>query len=352
MKKVILLTFICLLVAFTFYWFLPVVQYAEFPVNTDAKSRGIKDTVSNVQTHQTDTTLVTSKSSKNAKDNNVEKKELSDKDALTIAKMLLSRVYNSETIDFNAEKELLTYLKTTNKEVVYQFIVEKLQSAIKGNKNDDILIEYTLSLLVAIDTQRASEVFFGFVAEDDWQGSRAIYNVKKSIEKLNRGGQYTALAQQAFTIANEENPFIGELATTIARHAEAEQIEYLFGYIDEKYESKHMFVKRAMNTIHDESLVPHIAGYLKDNSTANIKNTVLNTLANMGQYEATAALIKWSSTQSKSSAEQVEKLFDIAVQRSPSTKRAIEKELHIQSFVSSEVKLVIANAANKKTLKQ
>ena len=347
MKKVILLTFICLLIAFTFYWFLPVVQYAELPVNTGAKPRGIKDTVSNVQTHQTDTTLATSKSSKNVKDNNVEMKELSDEDALTVTKTLLNRVYNSETIDFIAEKELLNYLINTKNEGVYQFIIEKLQSAIKGNKNDDRLIEYTLSLLAAIDTQRASEVFFDFVAKNDWQGSRAIYNVKKSIEKLNRSGEYTALAQQAFTIADEDSPFIGELATTIARHAQSEQIEYLFGFIDEKYESKRLFVKRAMNTIHDESLVPHITGYLKDSSTAIIKNTALNTLANMGQYEATAALIKWSSTQSKNSAEQVKKLFDIAIQRSPSTKRAIEKELHIQNFVSADIKVVIATAADK-----
>ena len=102
-----------------------------------------------------------------------------------------------------------------------------------------------------------------------------------------------------------------------------------------------------MNKIQTESLVPHITSYLSGGSTINVKNTLLNTLANMGQYEAASALISWSSKQPKESADQVKQLFDLAFRRSPSTKRAIDKELYTQEFASEELKNIIVNISKE-----
>jgi hypothetical protein len=84
--------------------------------------------------------------------------------ALQIVKDLLGDIYNKQKVDFLAEKELLKYLKETNDEQVYQFIIETLESADIGNESADRLIEYSLSLLAAVDSRRASELFFTFVA--------------------------------------------------------------------------------------------------------------------------------------------------------------------------------------------
>jgi competence protein ComGC len=277
----------------------------------------------------------------------VEIKVLKEGEALQIAETLLSHIYNNQAVDFSVEKSLLNYLKETNNEQVYQFIIEKLQAANIGNENDDRLIEYSLSLLAAVDSSRASEIFFDFVAKDNWQGSHAIYTVRKSIEKLNRNGNYTDLAQQTFTQSKDDNPFIGELAESIAHHANVEQVDYLISYIDGESKNKSTIVSGAMNKIQTESLVPHITSYLSGSSTMNVQNTVLNTLANMGQYEAASALLVWSSKQRKDSAEQIEQLFNVAVRRSPSTKRAIEKELVFLEFTSEELKELIINISKK-----
>jgi len=267
--------------------------------------------------------------------------------ALQIAITLLSSIHSNEKINFVDEKALLKYLKVTNDEEVYLLIIEKLQAAVAGNENDDRLVEYSLSLLAAVDSRRASEVFFTFIGKEEWKDSSAIYIVNKSISKLTRNGDYTALVQQTFTQANDDNPFVRELSSAIARHATTEQVDYLISFVDSPSKNKSMGASQAMNSIHKESLVPHITSYITSSSTKAVHNTALNSLANMGQYEAASALITWSSKQPKESFDQVEQLFTIALSRSPSAKRAIEKEINTQEFVNENVKELIIKMSNE-----
>lgn len=272
---------------------------------------------------------------------------LKESEALQIVDTLLNNVFNNQTIDFVAEKALLSYLKATNNEPLYQLIVKKLQSANTGNDNDDRLVEYGLSLLATIDSPRASELFYTFIAKDNWQGSNAIYTVRKSVSRLSRNSAYIDLIQQTFTQTTDENPFLGELVVAIAYHAKVEQIDYLISYVDGGFKNKSTVVSHAMTEIRSEYLVPHITSYLSDNSTKNVQNIALNSLANMGQYEAASALIAWSSRQPKGSLKQVEELFSIALKRSPSTKRAVEKEINFQEFACEELKELIIYMSNK-----
>jgi len=297
--------------------------------------------VSIIQKAQKDNKKVTRKGKK------AEQQALNEIEALKIANTLLSNIFQNQAIDFSAEKILLNFLKETNNEQVYQLIIEKLQAANIGNKNDDILVEYSLSLLAAIDSPRASEIFFNFVVKDNWQGSHAIYTIRKSITRLSQNSAYTGLIQQTFTQANNDNPFISELGNAIAQHAETEQIDYLISYIDGESENKSNVASHAMTNIKTESLVPHITSYISTNSTESVQKTALNTLASMGQYEAASALITWSTKQSKSSSAQVEELFEKALRRSPSTKRAIEKELYSQSFSSEEIRELIIKLSSE-----
>jgi hypothetical protein len=266
--------------------------------------------------------------------------------ALQIVKDLLGDIYNKQKVDFLAEKELLKYLKETNDEQVYQFIIETLESADIGNESADRLIEYSLSLLAAVDSRRASELFFTFVGNEELQGSNAVYLVSKSISKLARNANYTDLVQQAFSQVPDTSPFLRELAIGIAYNAKPEQVVYLISHIDGECKIKSTVASQAMNKIQTESLVPHIASYISDSSTKKVHDTALNSLANMGQYEAASALISWSSKQPKGSVNQVEKLFNIALRRSPSAKRAIDKEIHSQVFVSEGVRKLIINMSN------
>lgn len=272
---------------------------------------------------------------------------LNSKQAMQITETILGNIINNQAIDFHLEKLLLNYLKETSNEQVYQIIVEKLQAANAGTESDDRLIEYSLSLLAAIDTPRASEIFFTTLAQKNLQGSSAIYTINKSISKLTKNTAYTNLVQQTFAQANDENPFIRTLATAIAYNAKVEQIDYLFTYIDRGSKNKSTVASYAMNEIQSEYLVPHISSYISDGSTKKVQNTALNALANMGQYEAASALITWSSTQPRSSAKQIAALFRVALRRSPSTKRAVEKEIYLKEFVSEELKELIISLSHE-----
>jgi hypothetical protein len=357
MKKTTLISVISLAIFGVFVWlFIPSPSTPSVRLETSSVNTIKSDTDEVLRTNASQKATVKISASKietsliledkGTKDK-VELKVLKEDQALQIAETLLTHIYNNQTIDFSAEKLLLNYLKETNNEQVYQYIIEKLQAANIGKESDDRLIEYSLSLLAAIDSSRASEIFFDFVAKDNWQGSNAIYTIRKSIQRLNRNGNYTDLAQQTYTQSKDDSPFINELAETIAQHANFEQIDYLINYIDGESKNKSSVASIAMSKVQTESLVPHITSYLSGSPTINVKNTVLNTLANMGQYEAASALIVWSSKQTKDSAEQVTQLFNIALRRSPSTKRAIEKELGSLEFTSEELKEVIINISKK-----
>lgn len=274
------------------------------------------------------------------------KSNLDEGEALRLTKTLLDTIYNNQKVNFSDEKALIQYLKETNNEDVYQSIIAKLKAANMGNENDDRLIEYTISLLAAIDSKRASELLFAFVGKENWNGSSAIYIVNKSISKLTRNGDYTDLVQQTYTEMSDENPFLGELSSAIARHANIEQVDYLISYVDSPEKNKSINASKAMMSINDESLVPHISSFLSDNSTMSIQSTALDSLANMGQYEAASALISWSANQPKTSMKQVEQLFTVALSRSPSTRRAIEKEANSQKFTSDDVRELIINMSN------
>lgn len=279
--------------------------------------------------------------------NNITQTTLDTPEALQIANTLLSNINNNEEINFSDEKALLNYLKVTNDEEVYLLIIEKLQTAVVGNESDDRLVEYSLSLLAAVDSLRASEIFFTFIGRAEWKDSSAIYIAKKSISKLTRNGDYTALVQQTFTQTNDDNPFVRELSLAIARHATTEQVDYLISFVDSPSKNKSMGASQAMSSIHKESLVPHITSYITESSTKAVHSTALNSLANMGQYEAASALITWSSQQPQASIDQVEKLFTIALSRSPSAKRAIEKEINAKEFANENVKELIIKLSNE-----
>lgn len=278
---------------------------------------------------------------------NVKQTTLDAPGALQIANTLLSSIFNNEEINFSDEKALLKYLKATNDEEVYLHIIEKLQAAVAGNESDDRLVEYSLSLLAAVDSLRASEVFFTFIGRAEWKDSSAIYIVNKAISKLTRNGDYTDLVQQTLTQANDDNPFVRELSSAIARNATTEQVDYLISFVDSPSKNKSMGASQAMNSIHKESLVPHITSYITDSSTKAVHTTALNSLANMGQYEAASALITWSSKQPQGSIDQVEQLFTIALSRSPSAKRAIEKEINAKEFANENVKELILKLSNE-----
>jgi hypothetical protein len=275
-----------------------------------------------------------------------EELELVESEAIHLAETLFSNIINKQAVDFSAEKRLINYLKESNNEQVYHFIVDALNSVELGSESGDRLTEYGLSLLAAVDSLRASEVFFDFVGREGWQQSSAIYIVSKSISKLASNDAYKNLAQQTFTQAKDDNPFIGELAKAIAYNPQEAQVDYLISYVDTLSKSKSTGAVQAMRTIHEESLVPHIVSYTTDNSSSKVQKAALNSLANMGQYEAASALITWSSTQSKDSTKEVEKLFITALGRSPSTKRAIDKEIHLQEFDSDNLKELIIKLSN------
>ena len=265
--------------------------------------------------------------------------------AVLITTTLFENIYNKQPIDFAAEKALLNYLKETNDDQVYQQIISWLHNLKFGEENQDRLMAYGLSLLAAIDTREAAEIFFSVMQQDNWQGSSAIYSVKSSVARLTQNDSYKDLVQQTFTQVNDSNPFLKELALAIAYHAKEPQLDYLINYVGGEQNNKSNVAIQAMKNIQTEALVPHLVRYISDTKSLKVKNTALDSLAHMGQYEAASALITWSASQPQTSNDQVQTLFDIAIRRSPSTKRAIEKEIDSHTFLSESIKQLIIEMA-------
>ncbi|MBU2919352.1 hypothetical protein KO505_15490 [Psychrosphaera sp. F3M07] len=334
MKKSTIIYFISLLIIST------ILFKVVTPERTAISETKVDKKVNTSQSINVSTAPISNNQDSNKLNNESEQLSSNDKQLKNTIR-LLSNIYNNKTVDLKVEKSLLKYLKDTDNAEIYQVIIDNIHNANLGNESDDRLVEYSLSLLAAIDSTRSAQIFYDSISTGKWQGSNAIYTVRKSIEKLARTPNHIELVQTTFSKVSEDNPFINELAIAIAKNAKKEQIDYLIGYIDNKSVTKSNAATRAMNKIKAEPLVPHIIKYISENSSIAVQNTALSSLANMGQYEATSALITWSSKQDITSSNQVKELFTIALRRSSSTTRAIEKELSSKVFVSNDIKNVI-----------
>jgi hypothetical protein len=290
--------------------------------------------------------------SQNSKSNSLEKHEstlLTAEAAMQGLTALLDSASNGTGVNIQFEKSLITYLRNTDDKDIYNYILNKLNNAELSTPDGDSLVEYTISLLAAINTSSASELMLDVVNTKNWQGSEAVYLVQKAISRFNRSGDFTELVQQAYTESSDTSPYLDELATSIAKNARAEQVQYLFDYIDSKGSAKYIAARNALNTIHTESLVPNITQHLSSDSTEKV-NVALSSLANMGQYEAASALIIWSAAQSLEAKSTVASLFEVALRRSPSTERAIKKEVLATQFANNEIKSLILSYVTDKNI--
>ena len=264
---------------------------------------------------------------------------------------LLENTSNGAVVDIQFEKSLITYLRNTDDKDIYNYILNKLNNAELSTPDGDSLVEYTISLLAAINTFSASKLMLDVVNTKSWQGSEAVYLVKKAISRFNRSGDFTKLVQQAYAKSSDTSPYLNELATSIAKNAKGEQVQYLFDYIDSNESAKDIAARNALNKIQTESLVPNITQYLSSNSAEKV-NVALSSLANMGQYEAASALISWSAGQSLEAKSTVASLFEVALRRSPSTERAIKKEVLSTHFANNEIKGLILSYVTDESIEE
>jgi len=271
------------------------------------------------------------------------------KDVSELWKKIMNSLSANVDIDLEAEQQLIEYLKHNDDDAIYADIIAKLTAAGSNSEETSRSQQYLLSLLTMVNSERSVGILLDTIATVEIVDSNAIYATKKSIERLARSPQHVDVIQNTFLNINDDNLFVDDLSNAIARNAQPENLDFLIGYIDVPDSYKKQAVVQSMIMIRQEKLVPHLQTYLESqNSSANVKQVALESLAYMGQYEAASALIKWSATQSMASLDQVTKLFNIALDRSPSAKRSITKELDDYDFNESAIKQGILRLASIK----
>jgi len=260
-------------------------------------------------------------------------------DLKKIRRLLDSSASGLQT-NFADEKSLINYLKKTDDIEVYKYIRERLLNAVLASKDGDRLMEYGISLLAAVGTPAATEFLLEIVNRKSWENSEATYLVKKSLEHLNGNGSLNNQIQTAFTNSSENSPFLKELALSLVKSPKHEQVNYLFSNISGEANAKTYAAKNALKSLTQEPMVPTVSRYLDSSENAQV-DAALNSLANIGQYEAASTLLAWSAKQSVEQKDNVEKLFEVATNRSPSTRRAIQKEASDLSFASEDIRTVV-----------
>lgn len=270
---------------------------------------------------------------------------------VTKVKSLFDSSVSGGKINFDYEKSLIEYLKHTDDFELYNYIRGRLLNVAIANRDGDRLMEYGISLLAAVGTPAAAEVLLEVVNSKNWENSEAIYLVKKSLEYLNKDGSLNSQLQAAFTDSGENSPFLRELALSLVKHPENEQINYLFSNINEEVNAKTYAATNALKSLTQEPMVPTVSNYLNSSSKTQV-DVALNSLANIGQYEAASALIAWSAKQPIEQKDNVARLFEISTNRSPSTRRAIQKEMGDLTFVSQDVKAVVLSYLDVQSIKE
>ncbi|MGI9946912.1 hypothetical protein [Vibrio hyugaensis] len=242
-------------------------------------------------------------------------------------------------VDTTKEKQLILMLREEANPAVYDEIRKLLQLNPSGTS--DRTQEYLLSLLAAINTSESVTVFLEALQMLSNPSSNTVYVAKKSVQKVSQDARYTMLLRESFVELQEDSLYLSDIAQGLAKNASANDFEFLID-IAQTDDSKSKVALSSLQYLNNERLVPNLQQVIASNAVGSeLVDASLNSLANMGQYEAGVALIKWSANQNASDLAYVRQLISQAESRSPSMSRAIEKTLHKQMFVSSEVKEVI-----------
>lgn len=258
--------------------------------------------------------------------------------AVDLLRNYFDTVVNDGSITAREEEMLLNYLRENDDQIIYQLIIDRLGSLGLESIDSERMYEYTLSFLAAVNSYKASELFYSTITTNDISGSHAIYSANKSIERLSRNPEYTQLAQDAFSDSKDTSVFLVAIAKSIAVNAEADNVEFLLSFVESGNKEKQYAAQTAMKSLSKESLVPLLQEKITDENHVNVQDSALESLAHMGQYEAGVALLKWAAQQPNSELDKVTTLFNVAIARSPSTKRAIDKEIKYIDFVSQDIK--------------
>ena len=246
---------------------------------------------------------------------------------------LLMQLSANEYLDLALEKSFIKYMQLSNDNNIYRHIFTTL-----SKENTTVkLQEYLISVLAAVNTSESISLLLTIIESTSIVAADAVYSTKKSIERIGRTPEHIALVQQSFSQLNDDSLFVTDLANVIAKNAEKDNVLFLLGYINEGVGAKKDAAISSMSLLQNEKLVPELQKAIEvDNN--EVTQVALVALASMGQYEAASALIQWSAKQPATSISQVEVIFNTAIARSPSTKRAIKKELGDYTFRSSDIK--------------
>ena len=254
-----------------------------------------------------------------------------------ILKNLIEQLKSNSITSQNDEKILIKYLSNNDDEDIYKFIISELKNNDYEESIRSLLQEYLLSLLVEVDTEKSVSIFLDMISDLKISDYNAIYSARNTIQRLSRSRKHLHLVKSTFEKISNDNIFLNELSGIISTNANKDDLSFLFSYISSKNTKKKQAVINNINLITNESLVPNFEVIIK-NSTKEVEGIALTCLANMGQYEAASLLIKWSSKQEIEQLTKIKDLFEVATSRSPSTKRAIKKELNDYSFKTKKIK--------------
>jgi hypothetical protein len=249
-------------------------------------------------------------------------------------------------VNISLEKRLINSLRSAPDQQVYTEIRQLLQQPDDNFQTRNQ--EYLLSLLAEINSNESVQLFLTTLENTPITDSNAIYATKVAIQRLTNTDKHLSAFELSFTTMASDNNFLTDIANGIARNAHESDFDFIVAHIDSAGD-KSTIAMNSMTNMTSERLVPKIQKLIATREpNTKLSHISLKTLANMGQYEAVAALIQWSATQPTSANTLVTELFTIAGNRSPSTYRAIEKELNDYQFASAEIKQIIENIYSKK----
>ncbi|MCL1137693.1 hypothetical protein [Shewanella pneumatophori] len=286
-----------------------------------------------------------SKRIKNSNDKDIKTESLSHEEVYEHWTKMKELLENGE-INVALEKQLIDFLKQNNDLQIYTELMQLLQ--IPDSNLESRNQEYLLSLLASINTKESVSLLLGVLEEGLVTDSNAIYVAKKSLKKITQSATHINLLENSFSNMTSDNIFLTDVTRGIARNASEQNFDFLVTQVNAANE-KSPVALTSIGLINSEKLVPKLQQTISSNSPeAKLSIASLNALANMGKYEASVALIQWSSKQPSSNKVLVKHLFTKATQKSPSTYRAIEKQLNKHNFASTDIKTVIENAYAKK----
>jgi len=260
-----------------------------------------------------------------------------------IWKKLLLGFEKGEKVQVYLENELIERLRNEPDSPVYKELLSLFRQGSLPNFAQQVLV----SILGQVGNFKSAEALMSLVNENllnEPDVKLVAFNAISQFSPESRLEHSSAELAPVFEIAwqTDNSEYWPSIANVMASIGTPSTLDVFTKTLTDNTDPKRVeIVKQAMTSLSNPDLVPKLAASLENPENENVLLASGNALANIGNSDATSALLEWSAQANTEKAALVKEWFETAMNTTPEFIDYLKINLTEQKFESPEIKQAV-----------